>query len=342
MTNDTFQPPWWLRPATVQTVLASFRPGAKAPDAVTAAARAHIITTAEGVRMLGLLSIHPAKRGLVILLHGWEGSADSTYVRTAARTLYAAGWDIFRLNFRDHGPTHHLNPGIFLAVYLDEVFDAVAQVASGYPGRPVFLAGFSLGGNFGLRVASCCAGRPIANLVRVVAISPVIDPYRATPRIDANPWILWYFRKKWRRSLALKQRLFPDRYDFSDLAADLNLMQMTERLIPYHSPYPTARDYFNGYAVTASIWRRIKVPTTVITSADDPIIPVAHLLELPDNPAVQRLVQRWGGHNGFVNADLTTTWTDAWMARRFEKDQNNPVATAFPVKRWGLPALKRG
>lgn len=315
--NDTFQPPWWLRPATVQTVLASFRPGAKAPDAVTAVARETILTTAEGVRLLGLHSVHPAGKGLVILLHGWEGSADSTYVRGAARTLYACGWDIFRLNFRDHGPTHHLNPGIFLAIYLDEVFDAVAQVAAGYADRPVFLAGFSLGGNFALRIAARCTRTPIANLAQVVAISPVIDPYRATPYIDANPWILWYFRRKWRRSLAIKQQLFPDRYDFAGLNPRLNLMQMTERLIPRHSSHSTARDYFNGYAVTPAIWQQINVPTTVITSADDPIIPVADLLALPENPAVERRIQRWGGHNGFVNADLTSTWTDAWMAAHF-------------------------
>jgi len=288
--NDTFTPPWWLRPATVQTVLASFRPGAKVPDAVTAASRERIITTAEGARLLGLHAPHPSGRGLVILLHGWEGSADSTYVRGAARTLYGCGWDIFRLNFRDHGPTHHLNPGIFLAIYLDEVFDAVAQVAAGYPGKPVFLAGFSLGGNFSLRIASRCAQTPIANLCQVVAISPVIDPYRATPYIDANPWILWYFRQKWRRSLAIKQKLFPDRHDFADLDPGLNLMQMTKLLIPRYSAYPTARDYF--------------------------IIPMADLLALPENPRVRRLVQRWGGHNGFVNADLTSTWTDGWMAER--------------------------
>ena len=68
--------------------------------------------------------------GQVILLHGWEGSADSTYILRTGNALYRRGYDIFRLNFRDHGDSHHLNRGIFYAVLLEEVFQAVRQATS--------------------------------------------------------------------------------------------------------------------------------------------------------------------------------------------------------------------
>ncbi|HSO20071.1 MAG TPA: alpha/beta fold hydrolase, partial [Desulfosarcina sp.] len=168
------------------------------------AAREVVLTTAEGVRLLGYESRHvpPSSRGLAILLHGWEGSSSSTYIRTTGRFLFREGYDVFRLNFRDHGPSHHLNRGLFYAVLLDEVVDAVRQIAAKEHGGPVFLAGFSLGGNFALRIARQCTAAPIPGLRHIVAISPVLDPEKATDRIDGSRWILRYFLKKWRRSLA--------------------------------------------------------------------------------------------------------------------------------------------
>ena len=110
--------------------------------------------------------------------------------------LIDAGVDVFRLNFRDHGPSHHLNTGIFYAVLLDEVFDAVSQICAAQYPAPTFLAGFSLGGNFALRIARRCATHPIPGLAQVVGISPVLDPYKTTDHIDNNRFILKYFLKK--------------------------------------------------------------------------------------------------------------------------------------------------
>jgi hypothetical protein len=129
-----------------------------------AAAREVILTTGENTRLLGQYSPQPSEEslGLVILLHGWEGSTDSTYIQCTGNALYRRGYDIFRLNFRDHGDSHHLNEGLFYAVLLEEVFQAVSQVCRKANGKPVFLVGFSLGGNFSLRIARRTQQAPIA------------------------------------------------------------------------------------------------------------------------------------------------------------------------------------
>lgn len=314
--NTAFCPPAWIRPTAVQTVLASVPLRAKRTESLLRRSRTQILHVAGGVRLLGFHTPHPAPRARAILLHGWEGSSDSTYVRTTARTLHRAGCDIFRLNLRDHGPSHHLNKGIFLAVYLDEAVDAATQAAAQTPHLPVYLCGFSLGGNFALRIAARWGQTPPANLRRVTAVSPAIDPIHATERIDGHPLLLWYFRRKWRRSLLKKQALFPGRYDFSDLSPRMTLMQMTERLIPRHSGYPDARTYLAAYAVNRGVYARIRVPTTVITAEDDPVIPVEDLAALPHNPAVERIVHRFGGHNGFIEGNLKSTWYETWLIRR--------------------------
>ena len=60
---------------------------------------------------------------------------------------------MFRLNFRDHGDTHHLNRDLFHSCRIDEVVGAVRAVRRAFATDPVAVAGFSLGGNFALRVA---------------------------------------------------------------------------------------------------------------------------------------------------------------------------------------------
>jgi predicted alpha/beta-fold hydrolase len=319
MESGKLNPPFWLKPAGVQTALASAGMRAWGKNPMVDAARETILTTAEGVRLLGFMSRQPRphKKGLAILLHGWEGSSNSTYIRTTGRFLFSRGFDVFRLNLRDHGPSHHLNSGIFYAVLLEEVFDAVRQVSEAEHGTPVLLAGFSLGGNFVLRIARRCAMHPIDNLTQIISISPVLDPDKATDRIDNSRLILKYFLKKWRRSLATKQRLYPDRYDFSSLMDIDNIREMTERLLASYSDYPGARAYFNDYALCNGAMAGITVPTTIITAKDDPIIPVADFYDLQTGPAVRMLIQPFGGHNGFLEGWRLNGWYEKVMADTF-------------------------
>jgi predicted alpha/beta-fold hydrolase len=188
---ESFRPAPYLRNGHLQTILASspFRAWGKNP--MYEAAREMIITTSGGVRLLGFYSSQKIKKskGLVILLHGWEGSVASTYILRTGNLLYGRGYDIFRLNFRDHGDSHHLNQGIFYAVLLEEVFQAVHQLCRYAEQNPVFLTGFSLGGNFALRIARKMLQTPIANLCHVAAISPVLNPAKSTFRIDQYPII---------------------------------------------------------------------------------------------------------------------------------------------------------
>jgi len=127
----SFNPPWYLRSGQIQTILASTPLRAWGKNPVRDAAEEITIIPPQGIRLQGYHSPQDSATtpGLIILLHGWEGSADSTYIACTGRALYQRGYDIFRLNFRDHGSSHHLNSGIFYAVLLEEVFQAVEQIS---------------------------------------------------------------------------------------------------------------------------------------------------------------------------------------------------------------------
>ncbi len=194
-----FQPPAYLKPAMVQTLLASLKLRAWGRKALLHREREMILKTHANTRLKGVYAPQSddTHMGLAILLHGWEGSSHSTYMLTCGDYLYRNGMSVFRLNLRDHGDSHHLNKGLFYATLLDEVWECVHQAADLGRGAPVYLVGFSLGGNFAIRIAAKYAAYDTCKLTRVVSISPVLDPDKATDRIDGNPWILHYFLKKW-------------------------------------------------------------------------------------------------------------------------------------------------
>ena len=135
-----------------------------------------LLDCGDGVRLQCFHSspARPAGR-VAVLLHGWEGSAESLYVLSLGQLLFDRGFDIVRLNLRDHGDTHHLNRELFHSCRLPEVVGAMSSLQKLFPGKRLSLVGFSLGGNFMLRVAAQ-AGEANLDISKVIAVSPVLDP----------------------------------------------------------------------------------------------------------------------------------------------------------------------
>jgi hypothetical protein len=304
----------------VQTVLASSKLRTLGANTMRHVARQKIIETDGGVKLLGYHSAQNGGRakGLAILLHGWEGSTDSTYLLRCGKNLYAGGYDIFRLNFRDHGDSHHFNKGIFYAVLLEEVFQAVNQAAGFSNGRPVFLIGFSLGGNFVLRILKKCANVPIKNLCHAVSISPVLNPQKSTAKIDRITYIRKYFLAKWRRSLTKKQTLFPQLYDFTDVMGLKTIQAVTDALLEKYSNFPTAQAYFDAYAVMGTAIADINTPTSIVTAEDDPIIPIKDFYDLELNEDTRLRIHPHGGHNGFITGFKLQSWYENMIIRLFD------------------------
>jgi len=322
MKNEVFAPPFYLRGTGIQTMLAGSGIPKLGSTPMYANTQEVILNPFEDVKLQGFYSPQPSgqAKGLVMLLHGWEGSANSAYILKTGRFLYKNGFSIFRLNYRDHGDTQHLNPGLFYAALLDEVFGAVQQVSAYESELPFYLAGFSMGGNFSLRVARKCAESPIGNLSHVVSISPVLDPEKSTYAIDKIPLLRIYFRKKWRRSLKKKQAYFPDLYDFKEVFALGTLMKMTEVMLEHFSDYTNAPDYFRQYSLLNNALSNITVPTTIITAKDDPIIPVDDFYQLRIHSPIILLVQDYGGHNGFVETISGKTWYEKKCSKYFSEN----------------------
>ena len=322
LTASDYAPPRWLRNAHVQSVLGSSplrrRRAEQRLAHAGASTESHLIETAEGVRLHGLHSWMPGvrSRGLVLLLHGWEGSAESNYMRLTAAQLLARGFEVFRLNFRDHGDTHHLNEGLFHSNRIDEVVQAALEIARRFPGRPLSVAGYSLGGNFALRLG-LRAPQAGLQLAHVASVCPVLDPARTMDAMEAGlPVYLWYFERKWRGSLARKRALFPALHDFDDRTLGLSMRPLTQWMVERHTDFGTLDRYFDGYSIARERLAALAVPASILMAADDPVIPLAGFRELV-LPAHARLeIAPWGGHCGFLENARLDGFAERWIADR--------------------------
>jgi predicted alpha/beta-fold hydrolase len=279
------------------------------------ASRPLLLDCGDGVRLLAHETTQQsvgratAKR-VAVLLHGWEGSSQSLYLLSLGQLLLDHGFDVVRLNLRDHGDSHQLNPEIFHSCRIAEVVGAVKCIQALNPQRGVNLAGFSLGGNFVLRVAARARDAGI-ELERVVAVCPVLDPGHTLVRLEAG-WALYrkYFVWKWQRSLKKKQAAWPQLYDFAAVQALDNLTDMTDHLVRTYGGYPSLQQYLQGYAIVGDALGSITHPTRIISAADDPIIPVEDLDRIARPAALTVTRTSFGGHCGFYDARPGGTWIE--------------------------------
>ncbi len=318
-----FDPPKGLRHKHVQSLLAGWplrqRGLRRRSAALLAASRDEIVDCGAGVRLLGHFSPQAAEpKGLAILLHGWEGSADANYVVSVGGLLYDAGFAVFRLNFRDHGDTFALNRELFHSCRIDEVVGAVAAIATRHPARRTFVVGHSLGGNFALRAAARAPAAGV-ELTKVVAVCPVIRPSSTMQALEDGLWVYrWYFLRRWRRSLAAKAACFPELYDFGDLRRFPTLTATTEFFATRYASFPDLGSYLNGYAITGDALARLAVPAKIIAAADDPVIPIADLADLAASPALSIEVFARGGHCAFLEDYRLRSWADRAVLAELE------------------------
>jgi predicted alpha/beta-fold hydrolase len=319
--DTRFQPKPWLRNAHLQSILPSLPPRRYwtywRARALLAHADPWLLDCGAGVRLHAWHSPGTAAGNrTAVLLHGWEGRTDSCYVLSMGALLHRAGYGIVRLALRDHHRTQALNRGLFHSCRLSDVTGALRAIAARCGPAPLFLAGFSLGGNFLLR--ACAEPGLPQTVAAVVAISPVLDPEHTLRALETG-WPLYhrYFVRRWSRSLRRKQRCWPDSYDFAAMLRSGDLRQMTDGLVRAYTDFPDLACYLDGYAITGARLLSLGVPARILAAADDPIIPIADLSRLAPTPLLRVTRCAHGGHCGFLTSLYASAYCDRFALEQF-------------------------
>ena len=280
-----------------------------------------LLDAGNNIRLHGLYSsaknINNFNHKLVILIHGWEGSAESTYLLSAASHLFNAGFSILRLHLRDHGPSSHLNTELFHAARLEEVLGGLHDIQKRLEYNNYYLVGFSLGGNFALRVGQKAVHYAL-KLTHIVAISPVFSPTETMHALENGSGIYrHYFIKKWKRALKKKAEYFPEEYNFNDLLTSNSLNNMTKTLVSKYTPFKPVSEYFDSYTLNPGDFDTSNIQTDVILAADDPVIPLSSAHHFTSTDHFTLRIFNQGGHCGFVQNWRFDSWVDHELVRLF-------------------------
>jgi predicted alpha/beta-fold hydrolase len=316
--NQPFAPPLGLQNPHSQTVFSSMgRKFLKAPwqaDFVTQAEVREIQVA--GVKLVvhsNFQSTNTEQTPLVMMIPGWLGNVASTYVLSGAHALWQSGFNVIRINLRDHGDTAHLNSGLFHSALIDEVVALVKSLMGEFPQAPTGLIGYSMGGNFALRIA-----KQIPELT-TLAVCPALSPEGTMLKISGNIIYEQYFLRKWRNLWSKKQTAFPQHYNFSDAMNLSSITSLTDYFVKYHTEYDNTDDYFAAYDLSSGGLEG--VTAKILAAEDDPIIPAKDYANLPDSISLD-CVSR-GGHGAFLENWQFESWCDRYSCAFFRHALTN-------------------
>ncbi|HYP01782.1 MAG TPA: alpha/beta fold hydrolase [Pyrinomonadaceae bacterium] len=282
---------------------------------------ARVFEVEPGVRLLVHCRWHADRRAhpTLLLVHGLEGSSESIYMLGTALKAHRAGFNVLRLNIRTCGNTLHLTETLYNSGMSQDLRAVIAELMERDELTEIFLGGFSLGGNMSLKLAGEYGAEFPRALKGVCAVSPSVELAASAERIEqrAN----WIYQRKFIYSLKRRMReaarLYPERYDASELRLVSTLRQFDERYTAPHGGFRDAADYY-ARSSSLPLLASIKIPTLIIHAEDDPFIPFDSLRHpsVEANPNLILLAPEHGGHVGFVGDGETPGEDRFWAENR--------------------------
>ncbi|MGH7571749.1 MAG: YheT family hydrolase [Gemmatimonadota bacterium] len=267
----------------------------------------------------------PPGSPLLLALHGLEGSSESRYMHGLLHLGRERGWRGMALNFRSCAAPLGKGRGRFLMnrgsrlYHMGETGDldwVVETLARRQPDLELVLTGVSMGGNVLLKWLGE-RGKTVPGIVcGAAAISTPYDLAASADHLESGlgPLYTRYFLGSLKEKALRYAQRYPGVVDVEGVRAARSFREYDDAAVaPIHG-FADAADY---YAQSSSLifLERIRVPTLVVSAADDPFLPRRVLDEVrrAASPDVRCLFSAVGGHVGFVEGSpwSARSWAEA-------------------------------
>jgi predicted alpha/beta-fold hydrolase len=270
-------------------------------------AEAVVYETEPSVRVL-VHSQRPAgtPKGELILVHGLEGSSESGYER---------GWATHRFNMRGCGSTEHLTISGYHAGQTSDLL-AVIRERRRAGAWPIFLIGYSLGGNVALKLAGELAEDAKELFAGVCSVSTPIDLAACVEALALPQNFIYEGRFLNRLKARIRRRHVqaPEIYTLEHLPKIQTIADFDDHYTARLFGFGTAANYFRTQSSNQFL-EHIRVPTLLIQAKDDPLIPFAtyNHAAFAKNPHLTLVTPEHGGHLGFLSRRRPRFWLDATL-----------------------------
>jgi uncharacterized protein len=298
-----FEPHAWLRNGHAMTIAAVYWPRRFALPKT----EARLFRVAEDSQLLAACHWQEGKRKdvpVIAIVHGLEGSCDSNYVLGIAEKAYQRGFHVVRLNQRNCGGSEKFTPTLYNSG-LSEDYRAVFEELTEDDGfTQVFFVGYSMGGNLVTKMAGEYGDAAPRALRGICTICPAIDLAASADALGKreNYFYQQHFVSGLMARYARKAALFPKIYSRNGLGKISSVRGFDDAITAPCFGYRDAQEYYE-VASARKVVARVRVPMLMITAQDDPFVPYESFLAalVEENPAIQFVTPRHGGHCGFIS-----------------------------------------
>ena len=309
--NPPFKPAWWLPGPHLQTLWTSL---CRKPPQLQR--RRERLWLADGDFLdLDWHGPHDAEASLVLVLHGLTGSSDSHYVLGLQQALATRGWASVALNWRGCSGEPNLLARGYHSGASDDLAETVRHLRAQRPLTPLYVVGYSLGGNVLLKYLGETGGDSQIQGAAAVSVPFRLDQSADRLGLGFSRIYQAHFMNQMVAYVKTKQRLFAHK-GMADRLATLENLGPLEGMrtfwdfdgrftAPLHG-FSDAQDYYKRSS-SRYFLGRIATPTLIIQAADDPFV-FRHSLPEPAelSPHIEFELHTHGGHVGFIDGSLRT------------------------------------
>lgn len=301
-----FTPPFWLKNPHIQTILpryvVKYQPNYHRiliKDSLNESDVAFDYLLTDDIKVNGKY-----QKPLVVLFHGMEGSSQSHYAKSLAKTVHQADCHFVVAHFRSCGGVAVSGRVFYNAGDTTEIHHYLSHLSHEF--AHICAVGVSLGGNVLAKYMGEYGTDAIAS--RAVVVSAPVDLASASIAMERllgkhiyTPYLLNPIVKK-----ALANHLSDD---------ELSALKSAKRMGDFDSVFTAPRHGFNSkndyYRKSSALPFLVDIvkPTLIITAEDDPFLGVV-AVHGDVSADVALLTTKYGGHIGFMSYDYDTKTFD--------------------------------
>lgn len=311
--ESTFKPAWWCKNPHLQTLWPFFFRLNANPIY-----KREQITLPDGDYIDLDWSNFKSSKALALILHGLEGSSSSHYVRGLVQSLALVAIPSVVMHLRGCGGEPNLLTRSYHAGDIDDIYNVIAILKERFPKTPLFVVGYSLGGNILLNYLGRSNETQSVQAAVAVSVPLLLDHCARRLEKGFSRVYQYYLVRQMRHSTKRKARTV-------NLPLDLNHLQQLKTFYEFDN-YVTAPlhgfedvNHYYHQCSSRQFLANIQVPTLIIHARDDPftsenVIPESNEL----SQSVQFELSEHGGHCGFVAGENPLN-PDYWLEKRIVK-----------------------
>jgi len=294
----SFKPAWWLPGPHLQTLWA-----ARANFKTDYKLRRERLELPDG-DFIDLDWLDKAAAPRVLLIHGLNGGAESSYLKRMLQAIHVQGWCGIILHLRGCSGEPNRLARSYHAGETDDLKFVMEVLQRHDPHTPIVAVGYSLGGNMLLK----CLGETQTDnpLTAAVAVSVPFELSKAAKSLDTGfaKVYQWSLLNNLRRFISNKFAVVSMPFDFGDVNRLRNFYQFDNEITaPLHG-FTSADDYYQQSSSRRYL-QFIQKPTLIVHAKNDPfmtpdVIPAANEL----SPHVKLELTASGGHVGFISGNI--------------------------------------